>query len=153
MQRPVLSVCFPAPVLFDTSRGPKGDGTEDTFLALNDCSSTSITSSGTPYLIENRWLDANLTFAVVFAPFSLYSLWKTCTFVQGCSPSRPDPIASLSLEKQVISGSNPSARLGNSHWRLAPKPSIGPPRRLEDPTYPQRNTRKLCPGWLKSQIC
>jgi hypothetical protein len=111
MQRPVLRFCFPAPVPFDTSGGPKGDGTEDTFLASNDFPSTYITRFETPYLFENRWFDVALTFAVVFAPFSLYLLWKTCTFVQGCSPSRPDPIASLSPEKQVISGSNPVSRL------------------------------------------
>jgi hypothetical protein len=119
MQRPVLSVCFPAPVPFDTSRGPKGDSTEDTFLTLNDLPSTAITSFEAPYLIENRWLDVNLTFAVVFAPFSLYSLWKTCTFVQGCGP-KAETYCSPSPEAQVISGSNPLHGLANSHWRLAP---------------------------------
>jgi hypothetical protein len=99
MQRPVLTVYFPAPVPFDTSRGPKGDGTEDTFLALNDFPSTAITSNETPYPIENRWLDVNLTFAGVFAPFSLYSLWKTCTFVQGAAPKARPHYVSISRRR------------------------------------------------------
>ena len=111
MQRPVLTFCFPAPVPFDTSGGPKGDGTEDTFLALYDSSSTYITRFETPYLFENRWFDVALTFAVVFAPFSLYSLWKTCTFVQVAAPQGPSPLLLYLPEKQVISGFNPLLRL------------------------------------------
>jgi len=53
------------------------DGTEVTFWFLNESPSTDSTRLGTIYAIEKEQFNTNHTFAIVFALFSLYRLWKT----------------------------------------------------------------------------
>ena len=68
--------------------GPKDDGTEDTFLALNESPSSTGLESGRLYLYEKFSFSMDGRFATVFAPFSLYFLWKTCPSVQGVQSVR-----------------------------------------------------------------
>ena len=53
------------------------DGTEVTFLTLNESPSTGSTRLGAMYTTEKEKLNKIHTFAIVFAWFSLYHLWKT----------------------------------------------------------------------------
>ena len=79
MHGPVRKYNAAAPVPFDTIRGPIRDGTEVTFLTPNRTASTGITVQSALYHKENKALALDLTFAPLFAWFSLYRLLKTCT--------------------------------------------------------------------------
>lgn len=58
------------------------------FLTPNWTPSTDITSSNSSYHKENKSVTLDLIFASIFAWFSLYRLWKTCSFGQASCHTR-----------------------------------------------------------------
>lgn len=74
---------FTLPVLLDIIFRKEIDGTKVTFWSPTQTASTGSTRLIISYATDNKQLDLVYTFALVFATFSLYLLWKTCPFVQG----------------------------------------------------------------------